>query len=230
MEQFINPNNEVKERWASSSSQEVEASSDTKGQLSQLPALWSQYCLWDIPFTHNFYAPITDVTKSWSSPLSNISSFYKPQVSEVNLLNKVSLMFNKLVAQENWDFDSEQNRRNDSHLDENLKTNFSINEDQKVIDEKSTYIKAVFHIVKVNRETKRQVRINKHRHVISHWEHVGSPYYARGMCKKWYFSFGKRKKNATKCAHKDRFNYAKGMWKLWYLKRYHKTHDRKKNN
>lgn len=93
-------------------------------------------------------------------------------------------MFNKLIAQENWNLASEQNKPSDSHLDENLKTNFTVSEDQNVIDDKSTYIKAVFHITKVNRETKKLIRINKHRHVISHCEHVGAPYYARGMCKK----------------------------------------------
>lgn len=94
--------------------------------------------------------------------------------------------------------------------------------------EKESYIKAIFHIERVNRNTQKKVRLNKHRHVISHCEHVGAQYYARGMCKKCYFSKGKRKKKASKCPHPDRSHYAIGMCKLWYLKNYHKTHDRKK--
>jgi len=93
--------------------------------------------------------------------------------------------------------------------------------------EKLTYIKSIFHITRINKKTMVKRRINRHRHVISHWEHVGEQYYARGMCKKWYFSKGNRKKKATKWEHTDSSHYATGLCKLWYLKNYHKTHDRK---
>lgn len=90
------------------------------------------------------------------------------------------------------------------------------------------YIKTIFTITKVSRKTRKQVRISRHRHVISHCPHTTAPYYAKGMCKKCYFKQGQKKKKATRCEHKDRAHYATGLCKLCYLKEYHKTHDRKK--
>lgn len=94
---------------------------------------------------------------------------------------------------------------------------------------KSDYIKAIFEIVKVDKSTNSSVKLTKHRHVISHCPHTAAQYYAKGMWKKWYFSRGQLKKLASNCIHKNAPHYATGMCKLWYLKKYHQTHERKRD-
>ena len=58
---------------------------------------------------------------------------------------------------------------------------------------KNDYIKAIFEVVRIDRKSKRQVKLTKHRHIISHWPHKTAAYYAKGMWKKCYFSRGQLK-------------------------------------
>ena len=95
--------------------------------------------------------------------------------------------------------------------------------------EKTDYIKAIFEVIKIDKKSNKQVKLTKHRHIISHWPHTTAQYYAKGMCKKCYFSRGQLKKLATRCEHKTSPHYATGMCKLCYLKNYHKTHERKRS-
>ena len=59
--------------------------------------------------------------------------------------------------------------------------------------DRSEYIKAIFEVTKVDRKSNKVVKLTKHRHIISHWEHIHEKYYAKGMCKKCYFSKGQTK-------------------------------------
>lgn len=65
-------------------------------------------------------------------------------------------------------------------------------------EEKDEYIKAIFEVIKIDRKTRKTVKRSKKRHIISHCEHIYAKYYAKGMCKKCYFSKGQTKKMATK--------------------------------
>lgn len=74
---------------------------------------------------------------------------------------------------------------------ENLSSSNKVGESED--SEKSDYIKVIFEITKVDRQNKKEVKLTKHRHIISHCEHTYAKYYAKGMCKKCYFSRGQTK-------------------------------------
>lgn len=65
-------------------------------------------------------------------------------------------------------------------------------------DDKEEFVKAVFEVTRINKKTKKVTKRFKQRHIISHCEHIHARYYAKGMCKKCYFSKGQTKKLATK--------------------------------
>lgn len=206
------------------------------GQLQNFDALnLNDYCLWGLPdltglnqnqglnplllsITNSIPANNVNVIKSASDRLYKPVPILNDVNNVLNSINKASVSSSMSLTQSNsaQQFEA-KSVYSQADMGENSQSSH-----------KSSYIKAVFHITRVNKKTKRSKRINKHRHVISHWEHVGAQYYARGMCKKWYFSKGQRKKNAYKWKHTDRSHYATGLCKLCYLKNYHKTHDRKK--
>lgn len=193
-------------------------------------ALLSQYCLWDTENIQNLFQMsnnwLTNLIPEYDFKTSNIynNGIWKPQP----ISNNSSIYVNQLVKTAIPSIETSSEKNSTQLINRKSVYESSNMGERKESEDKSSYIKAIFHITRVNKKTKKQTRVNRHRHVISHWEHVGAPYYARGMCKKCYFSKGKRKKNAYKCAHKDRSHYATGLCKLWYLKNYHKNHDRKK--
>lgn len=192
------------------------------------------YCLCDINIPFNsttnlngsglsaiYYNNVTDISSGFGNYVQNV--VHKP-VPIINEANKVLTDFNRVAS---WVNSCVTPSNLSQHIEsKSVYAPSDMGESRPT--EKDTYVKAVFHITRIDRKTKRKQRVNKHRHVISHWEHVGAQYYARGMCKKCYFAKGKRKKNASKCQHTERSHYAIGLCKLWYLKRYHKLHDRKK--
>lgn len=59
--------------------------------------------------------------------------------------------------------------------------------------DKNDYIKAIFEVIKIDKKSNREIKLTKHRHIISHCPHTTSQYYAKGMCKKCYFSRGQLK-------------------------------------
>ena len=192
-----------------------------------------EYCFWDIQLPQSSQiVPLNPLMAYWNSLAMfnngqglNFQNFSQETASPLNDVSKVLNLLNNGL--QSWGSELQTESSVQQNLEKPVYSTPDMGESEKK-SEKDAYIKAVFHITKVDRQTKKEKRINKHRHVISLWEHVGAQYYARGMCKKCYFSKGKRKKNATKCPHKERSHYAIGMCKLWYLKNYHKTHDRKK--
>ena len=82
--------------------------------------------------------------------------------------------------------------------------------------------KIIFKVIKVDRLTKKEVVLTKHRRIVSKCPHKHAPYYAKGMCRNCYHSKGRNKK-ATKCGHEARAMYAKGICRACYLRRYHKS-------
>ena len=79
--------------------------------------------------------------------------------------------------------------------------------------------KLVFKITRFNRTTQKEKLITKNRRIISKCPHTSMKYYAKGMCKKCYHSFGREKK-AFICGHSDKPLYAKGYCKQCYLAKY----------
>lgn len=194
--------------------------------------LLSQYCLWDI---NNSMLDSHKVEKCTSEFAPNNKLF------ETNFSSSGLIMPTPIKTKPTIDRTLKRWRKTNSSaetqpdlwdqlIDEKSVNMYSDMGENEEDIEKNSYVKAVFHITRIDRKTKRKTKINKHRHVISHCEHVGAQYYARGMCKKCYFSKGMRKKKAYDCEHKERSHYAKGVWKLCYLKNYHKTHDRKNSS
>lgn len=86
-----------------------------------------------------------------------------------------------------------------------------------------TYVKEngkqVFKITRYNKSTQKEKIISKNRRIISKWPHSFLKYYAKGMCKKCYHSFGREKK-AYEWGHDDKPLYAKGYCKQCYLSKY----------
>lgn len=171
-----------------------------------------------INFSNNIVTTVNDFSNQGENHL------FRP----APIINDVSLMLNKLNKVKEWGPASNMTSDVPQHIHEKLVHSQQDLGDLPTQSDKNSYVKAVFHITRIDRETQEKRRLNKHRHVISHWEHVGAQYYARGMWKKWYFSKGQRKKNAEKCEHTNRSHYAIGLCKLCYLKHYHKMNDRKK--
>lgn len=198
-------------------------------------ALAQQYCFWGLNFTENtlksqyqdFISPIWNLIPVDNGGYSNNydNKVWKP-IPIVNQTKKTMHRGKRSLnsVKFNW-----QTQAPAQQTDVNSVYEASNLGEQEESSEKESYVKAIFQVTRINKATKKRIRLNKHRHVISHCEHVGAQYYARGMCKKCYFSIGKRKKKAFKCQHTDKSHYATGLCKLWYLKNYHKTHDRKKH-
>ena len=197
-------------------------------------ALLQQYCLWGLNLAENtvklqyneFINPIWNLIPANNGGYSN--GYYNKLWKPIPIVNKTKTELQRdKRSPDSANFDW-QTQAPPQYTELNSVYETSNVGEQEDDLEKESYVKAVFQVTRINKATKKRIRLNKHRHVISHCEHVGAQYYARGMCKKCYFSVGKRKKKAYKCQHTDRSHYATGLCKLWYLKNYHKTHDRKK--
>ena len=79
--------------------------------------------------------------------------------------------------------------------------------------------KLIFKITRFNKLTRKEKVITKTKRIISKCPHTSSKYYAKGMCKKCYHSYGREKK-AFVCGHLDKPLYAKGYCKQCYLAKY----------
>jgi len=79
--------------------------------------------------------------------------------------------------------------------------------------------KLIFKITRINRTTHKEKVITKTKRIISKCPHTSLKYYAKGMCKKCYHSFGREKK-AYVCGHSNKPLYAKGFCKQCYLSKY----------
>mmetsp|Transcript_25075 Transcript_25075/g.28824 ORF Transcript_25075/g.28824 Transcript_25075/m.28824 type:complete len:108 (+) Transcript_25075:366-689(+) len=84
------------------------------------------------------------------------------------LLNRISKNLNRLNSQTEVPSHCEPSRKKERNRNEKSFCETTNLGEQTSMDEKKTYVKAVFHITRVNKKTQSQVRINKHRHVISH--------------------------------------------------------------
>jgi hypothetical protein len=79
--------------------------------------------------------------------------------------------------------------------------------------------KLVFKITRLNKVTQKEQWITKSRRIISKCPHTNMKYYAKGMWKKCYHSYGREKK-AFVWGHVGKPLYAKGFWKQCYLSKY----------
>lgn len=88
--------------------------------------------------------------------------------------------------------------------------------------------KLVFKVTRVDRLTMKEKKcMTNARRIITKCPHTSAKYYAKGMCKKCYHTFGRDKK-ATVCGHTDKPLYAKGYWKKCYLSKYKQETNSKK--
>lgn len=95
--------------------------------------------------------------------------------------------------------------------------------EQRLFPNKSNFNKdegkIIFKITRVNKNKGNETLLTKSKRIISKWPHTCLRYYAKGMCKKCYHSYGREKK-ANIWPHPDKPLYAKGYCKHCYLSRY----------
>jgi hypothetical protein len=143
-----------------------------------------------------------DIKNLWDQPRDESQIVFKSDIQKPILCDNIndligaddnSFCFEDILAKKDTDFES--SAKGYTSLSEVDFKEYSKKEsDEKGIDY-PVGGKIIFRVVRVDRVTKKETLLTKHRKMISKCPHTKDSYYANGMCKNCYHKNG-RKKNA----------------------------------